>query len=1041
MPFQSAKAMAGDPSFAECTTEACKSSWGLRIVNSVDIVVHSAGLYSFFQDYYQDCVDTEDCQERVLEVTGSSGVVIYNLFTVAISSVANGINKSAIKQKDTQRGFTTEVSVWIPLPGQDNIDIIYVGTEIWETPTVSGSAPVIIVLPTSSLKSTTTISPGDYTTSFEYGHIGSTTNTFGQVMTAFVTTITTITIHIPTIVTDGIPYSNVNVTGSRTDGGFIASPSVSIPLIGVPLPDGNGGTTTRTMQLPPWPAVTNGPPRDGGSSDPFDTMPSSTGTGTYYTPFPTTVSATGATVMTIKLPTTVGETTVSCPPQSQVTFAHTTLHLVCPTPTAYSFHFDCPSSKVVTFLTASTAVITQDRSLVTLFPIATQPTRGSSSTISTTTTTTPLPGSPAAIIRWPTPLATIGPLPPWPEITIKPNHDIEYDDEPDDECKTQTASVCSTTLHITATVTQGTTTSTTSTSTGDCEKVEGCSATNSQTVTRTSTTVSCEPTPSGNSLNVCDNDALVYPQDPANVGAILSLLSDYKGKYEQVGAAGETAFIWVPALDQETFDSLRISPFVYDVQYYEQYNKDSPNHDVDQDLVTLPDSPDDPDLKRAKRNESMSFLDTVLDQIFDEFNDLAQRAAAPVARSRFWQRSVNSRANAAGYDADRGEGYNVYIINEDWVYMQHPEFTGQGTVELISPGYTFNDPAPAPVGDSLHGSGVAAQINGAQLGTCKRCHVVWFQTNRWKGYPDYVIPSSFIVNLWAAYADIVSKGLKGKAVINMSFSSNVDRITPAGLRSFKYILDKLENEQQAVLVAAAGNRPRKDENGNPLPLRQKEIDRYPAKFGSPNPGANPYGQLKNMIIVGATNPKGEDADSVGQTSDYITTFAPGQQVWAPTNPSGANPWEMMAGTSFAAPAVAGIVAYLRSLDSPFKNQLEDPARVKQMITFLAHRHSRQKIDNSGLEAVDALALRPIAWNGQVQNVVNDIMESHSCLADYDTIDEWDVNGACRGIDIDMSKMGNGESTGSCSSNGGTRKRDEDSCPVLPGGSGGQRHFH
>lgn len=67
----------------------------------------------------------------------------------------------------------------------------------------------------------------------------------------------------------------------------------------------------------------------------------------------------------------------------------------------------------------------------------------------------------------------------------------------------------------------------------------------------------CEPTPSGSSLNVCDNDALVYPRDPKDVGAILSLLSDYKGKYEQVGAEGETSFIWVPALDQKTFDLLR----------------------------------------------------------------------------------------------------------------------------------------------------------------------------------------------------------------------------------------------------------------------------------------------------------------------------------------------------------------------------------------------------------------------------------------------------------------------------------------------------
>ncbi|KAI8623454.1 hypothetical protein F5Y19DRAFT_458390 [Xylariaceae sp. FL1651] len=1112
IPFDSAPSMAGDPSFADCTTDACKATWGLRIVDSTDVTIHSAGLYSFFQDYYQDCVDTEDCQERILEVTGSTGVVIYNLFTVATSQIANGIDKSVILGKDVQSGFTTEVSVWIPLPGQDNIGIVYVGTQIWSTPTVTGSPPFILVLPTSPLSTPTTISPGNYTTSFEYGNIGSTTNTFGAVVTAFSTTITTVTIQIPNIVVSGIPYSNVNVTGSRTDGGFIASPSVSITPIGVPLPDGNGGTTTRTVHLPPWPDVTKGPPTDGGSqSDPFST-PSSTGTGTFYFPFSTTITATGPTVTTIGFPATVGETTVSCPPQSELTFAQprTTLDLVCSNPTAFTFHFNCPSSKVVTFLAASSAVVTEDCSVITLFPTSTlsQSTSGSSSP-GTTTTPIPIwttwppgdivpvttsvdkptptddgvvipchlwffniciggriegwhlilphgrfpPGPPPPYIRWPTPLATIGPLPPWPEITIGPDNSFDYDDEPD-ECKTQTASLCSTTIFVTATVTGGTTTTTTSTSTGSCETIEGCSVTNSGITSSTTTTVACTPTPSGSSLNVCDNDAIIYPQDPSNVGGILSIISAYSGKYEQVEAAGDTAFIWVPALDQKTFNTLQSSSLVYDVQYYESYNKAVPDDGDDEEPVKSSD-PSDPDLKRAEHNASASY-DLRPHQLLGGSDQLLRRAAAPVSRSRFWQRSLNSLAKnaiwrgdgtasydrtpnvadpyqfwydaAGGFDSDTNQGYNVYIINEDWVYSQHSEWQGQGTLELISPGYTFNDPAPQPVADTGHGTGVAAQINGQQLGTCKRCHVVWFQTNRWTGYPDYLIRSSFLVQLYKAYEDIVEKGLKGKAVINMSFSSSIGRITPAALRAFKYILDKLDHEQQVVLVAAAGN---------DAATEGKTINRYPAKFGSPSASVNPYGQIKNLIIVGAAKPNGYEA-SFSQTADYLTTYAPGQQVWVPTDPSAsADPWKQDLGTSFAAPAVAGIAAYLRSLDSPFKTQLEDPARVKQMIEFLAHRYNRQKIDNSGLEPLDAAQRRPIAWNGQVQTTVNGVVESHSCLADYDTIGDWDVDGACDGINPDMSNMGNGESTGSCGANGSPAKRDDGgSCPLDPNGGGG-----
>lgn len=90
-PFQLASSFADDPSFTHCTTDGCRAAWGLRIIDSDKVVIHSAGLYSFFQDYYQDCIGTEDCQEKILEVKGSTGVIIYNLFTVATVEIASGI--------------------------------------------------------------------------------------------------------------------------------------------------------------------------------------------------------------------------------------------------------------------------------------------------------------------------------------------------------------------------------------------------------------------------------------------------------------------------------------------------------------------------------------------------------------------------------------------------------------------------------------------------------------------------------------------------------------------------------------------------------------------------------------------------------------------------------------------------------------------------------------------------------------------------------------------------------------------------------------
>jgi hypothetical protein len=108
----------------------------------------------------------------------------------------------------------------------------------------------ILILLTSSLGSITTIRPSSFTTSLEYGGISSTT-IGGVATTVFVTTTTTtVTLSVPPITTDGIPFSNVNVTGTgETD--ITVLPSVEVPLVVVTLPDGEGGETTRTVFLPP----------------------------------------------------------------------------------------------------------------------------------------------------------------------------------------------------------------------------------------------------------------------------------------------------------------------------------------------------------------------------------------------------------------------------------------------------------------------------------------------------------------------------------------------------------------------------------------------------------------------------------------------------------------------------------------------------------------------------------------------------------------------------------------------------------------------
>lgn len=243
-------------------------------------------------------------------------------------------------------------------------------------------------MPTSSLTAPMTISPGEYTTSLEYGHSGTTVNPQGQVITTFFTTTITVTVLVPPITVTDIPFSNINYTSSTTSGGLLASTSVVIPPIGVPVPDGEGGTTTRTIVPPPWPQITLGPPDSPGGGNPGG-PPINIGSGTYYTPFETTVTATTAGVTTITFPSAVSSTTLTCPPESEAVFQtpSTAIQLACSTETQYTMAFKCQPTKVVTFLGPSAVVVTAQCSLVTQFPTPTT----DPGTTSTPTTTTPLP--------------------------------------------------------------------------------------------------------------------------------------------------------------------------------------------------------------------------------------------------------------------------------------------------------------------------------------------------------------------------------------------------------------------------------------------------------------------------------------------------------------------------------------------------------------------------------------------------------------------------------------------------------------------------
>jgi len=104
-PFDTQKAFPGDPTFAcKDGKDSCKTAWALRVIDSSNIYIHSLGLYSFFVNYDQTtCVKDYNCQDRLLEVKGSTNVAFFNLFTIGVPEVGNGAGNAIIFQNDTQR--------------------------------------------------------------------------------------------------------------------------------------------------------------------------------------------------------------------------------------------------------------------------------------------------------------------------------------------------------------------------------------------------------------------------------------------------------------------------------------------------------------------------------------------------------------------------------------------------------------------------------------------------------------------------------------------------------------------------------------------------------------------------------------------------------------------------------------------------------------------------------------------------------------------------------------------------------------------------
>ncbi|KAK4625952.1 Glucan 1,3-beta-glucosidase [Fulvia fulva] len=111
-----------DPQFTQATVSdgntviPAADGWGLRILNSQNILTYGAGLYSFFSNQSTTCSDQGQgvrCQNRINSIEGSSsGISIYNLNTVGTHWPITINGTDVAKWDQNQGGFIQTVALF-----------------------------------------------------------------------------------------------------------------------------------------------------------------------------------------------------------------------------------------------------------------------------------------------------------------------------------------------------------------------------------------------------------------------------------------------------------------------------------------------------------------------------------------------------------------------------------------------------------------------------------------------------------------------------------------------------------------------------------------------------------------------------------------------------------------------------------------------------------------------------------------------------------------------------------------------------------------
>ncbi|GKT70740.1 LOW QUALITY PROTEIN: subtilisin-like protease [Colletotrichum tofieldiae] len=278
-----------------------------------------------------------------------------------------------------------------------------------------------------------------------------------------------------------------------------------------------------------------------------------------------------------------------------------------------------------------------------------------------------------------------------------------------------------------------------------------------------------------------------------------------------------------------------------------------------------------------------------------------------------------------GYASEAGKGVTIYVIDTGAnaqntvgpsrhekpqatvANRRNQEWTGMPGTK----GFLYGPGATKEESDFLnHGSCVASKSTGPAYGTAKDANMIMAKLPR-----DLSISAIFTL-LVEISNDVFQKGIEGKAVINMSLGSRIPEKLSSTTTAYKLLLVALMAEDIVIVTAS----------GNDAQYGIDDVTEYPALFGP----------TTDIIVVGAVENDGSRAFFSQGTGDQLTVSAPGFVDCASGRSSGS---QELYGTSFAAPAVAGVIAVWLSQDE-HKDRLQVAgkvaANVKAMVQSLAY---------------------------------------------------------------------------------------------------------